>query len=89
MSALTRFIGGSPLEVLVKLVIMSFVVGIILSALNINPLNIITGIQNLVWRIYELGFGSIEWAGRYLLLGAAVVLPIWLVLRFLKVFQKP
>ncbi|MBA4781906.1 MAG: integrase [Rhizobiales bacterium] len=88
MSALSRFIGGSPLEVAIKLVLMSFVVGIILSALNIDPLDIIAGIRNVIARIYALGFDSIEWALRYLALGAAVVIPIWLVLRFLKVFGK-
>lgn len=88
MSTFTRFIGGSPLEVVIKLVILSFVVGIILSALNIDPLDIVTGIRNLITRIYELGFESIEWALRYLALGAAVVIPIWLVMRLLKVFGK-
>lgn len=88
MSVFTRFIGGSPLEVAIKLVIISFVVGIVLSALNIDPLDIITGVRNLITRIYELGFDSIEWALRYLALGAAVVLPIWVVLRVLKVIGK-
>lgn len=88
MSSLSRFIGGSPFEVFIKLLIMSFVVGIILSALNIDPLDIISGIRNLFIRIYELGFESIEWALRYLALGAAVVIPIWLALRLLKVFGK-
>lgn len=88
MSSLTRFLGGSPFEVFIKLLLMSFVVGIILSALNIDPLDIITGIRNLITRIYELGFESIEWALRYLALGAAVVIPIWLILRLLKVFGK-
>lgn len=88
MSSLSRFIGGSPFEVFIKLLIMSFVVGIILSALNIDPLDIISGIRNLFVRIYELGFESIEWALRYLALGAAVVIPIWLVLRLLKTFGK-
>ena len=88
MSTITRLICGSPLEVIIKLVILSFVVGIILSALNIDPLDIVSGIRNLFIRIYELGFESIEWAIRYLLLGAAVVVPIWLVLRVLKVFGK-
>ena len=88
MSSLTRFIGGSPLEVAIKLIILSFVVGIILSALNIDPLDIITGFRNLITRIYELGFESIEWAIRYLLLGAVIVVPIWLVMRVLKAFGK-
>lgn len=88
MSRLARFIGGSPLEVFIKLLIMSFVAGIILSALNIDPLDIINGIRNLIERIYNLGFEAIEWALRYLALGAAVVVPIWLIMRVFKVFGK-
>lgn len=88
MSALTRFIGGSPLEVCIKLLIISFVVGIVLSALDINPLDIVSGIRNLIVRIYELGFDSIEWALRYLALGAAIVVPIWVIMRFFKLFGR-
>lgn len=84
MSTLTRFLGGSPIEVAIKLVIISFVVGVVMSALNIDPLDIVTGIQNLVTRIYELGWESIDWLVRYLAIGAVVVVPIWLVLRVLK-----
>lgn len=88
MSTLTRFLGGSPLEVAVKLLIISFIVGIVMSALNIDPLDILNGIQNLIVRIYNLGWESIEWALRYLVLGAVVVIPIWLVLRVLKFTGK-
>ncbi|MEM8797400.1 MAG: DUF6460 domain-containing protein [Pseudomonadota bacterium] len=88
MSAFTRFIGGSPLEVLIKLIVLSFVVGIILAALNIDPLDIIKGIENIIRRIYELGWDSLIWAWRYLVLGAVVVVPIWFVLRILNFSRR-
>jgi hypothetical protein len=30
-----------------------------------------------------MGFGAVEQVGRYLLLGAVVVVPVWLILRLL------
>jgi hypothetical protein len=80
----TRFFGGSPAGVLLRLVVVSFVVGIVLNALGVSPFDIINGLRDLAWRIYMLGFDSIEWIFRYFLLGAVIVFPIWLVIRLFK-----
>jgi Domain of unknown function (DUF6460) len=84
----TRFFGGSPAGVLLRLVVLSFVVGIILHALNVSPFDIINGLRDLAHRIYLLGFDSIEWIFRYFLLGAVIVFPVWLVIRLLKVGRR-
>ena len=84
-SGITRFIGGSPGRVVVQLIVVSFIVGVILSALGVSPFDIVNGLQRLARRIYEMGFDSVEWIVRYFLLGAVVVVPIWLILRLLKV----
>jgi hypothetical protein len=84
----TRFFGGSPAGVLIRLVVLSFVVGIILHALNVSPFDIINGLREHAHRIYLLGFDSIEWIFRYFLLGAVIVFPIWLVIRLLKVGRR-
>jgi hypothetical protein len=84
----TRFFGGSPAGVLLRLVVISFVVGIILNALGVSPFDIINGLRELAWRIYMLGFDSIEWIFRYFLLGAVIVFPIWLIVRLLKVARR-
>jgi hypothetical protein len=81
---ITRFFGGSPLAVLLRLVVISFVVGVILSALGVSPFDIFDGLRDLVWRIYMYGFDSIEWIVRYFLLGAVIVFPIWLIIRLFK-----
>ena len=39
---LTRFLGGPPLAVLVKLVLLSILIGVVLSALGLDPWNIVT-----------------------------------------------
>ena len=71
------------LGVVVRLVLLSIVVGIVLSALNIRPRDLIYHFQRFVDFIYSLGFGAIEYALQYFLLGAVVVVPIWLISRLL------
>ena len=78
-----RLFGGNPLGVIVRLVVLSIVVGIVMSALDIRPENIIYHVRLLIERISRLGFGIFETAIGYFLLGAAVVIPIWLVVRLL------
>lgn len=84
----TRFFGGSPAAVLMRLVAVSFVLGIILSALGVSPFDIVNGLRNLVWRIYSLGWDSLEWIVRYFLLGAVIVFPIWLIARLVKMSRR-
>ena len=83
-----KFFGGSPAAVLMRLVAISFVVGIILSALGVSPFDIFNGLRNLFWRVYMLGFDSIEWIIRYFLLGAAIVFPVWLIVRVVKYTRR-
>ena len=82
--ALTRFFGGPPFAVIFRLLLLSIVIGIILEVLGLDPLNIFNSLRNLVLRIWDMGFDAIRWVWRYLLLGAAVVVPIWLIMRFMR-----
>lgn len=77
------FLGGSPLAVITRLALISIVVGIVLKTLGINLRNFFERINELLRNIYDLGLGAFEWVLEYLLLGAIVVVPIWLVTRFL------
>lgn len=79
-----RFLGGSPGVVLIRLSVISLIVGILLSALGLSPYDIINSIRTLAQRIYDMGFEAIEWIFRYFLLGAVVVFPIWLIARLVK-----
>ena len=83
-----RFFGGSPGRVLIQLVVISFVVGIVLNALGVSPYDIVNGLKDLAFRIYSMGFGTIEWAFRYFLLGAVIVFPVWLLMRLLRVGRR-
>jgi hypothetical protein len=78
-----RFFGGSPASVIFRLVLLSILIGVILEVLGLDPWNIIDSLRRLVLRIWDMGFDVIRWLWRYFLLGAAVVLPIWLILRLI------
>ena len=78
-----RFFGGNPALVLVRLAILSLIVGVVLAALGFSPFEIIDSIRRLAERIYDMGFAAVEKAFRYFLLGAVIVFPVWLVMRLL------
>ena len=79
-----RFFGGNPALVLLRLAILSLIVGVVLAALGFSPFEIIDSIRRLAERIYDMGFAAVEKAFRYFLLGAVIVFPVWLVMRVLK-----
>jgi Family of unknown function (DUF6460) len=78
---LYRFLGGSPLTVAVRLILLSILVGVVLAAIGLDPWNIVNSIRRLFSWIYNLGFDAISGLWRYFLLGAVIVVPIWLISR--------
>ncbi|HSI41731.1 MAG TPA: DUF6460 domain-containing protein [Xanthobacteraceae bacterium] len=78
---LARFLGGSPAWVLVRLLLLSVVVGVILSALGLDPLNILQSLERLLRSLFNFSFEAVERLWRYFLLGAVIVIPLWLILR--------
>ena len=81
MSNLDRFLGGSPASVLFRLILLSIVVGVILSAIGLDPFNILASIERLIRDVWNMGFDAVAWLWRYFLLGAVLVIPIWLIVR--------
>ena len=79
-----QLFGDSVAGTVIRLILLSVVVGIVFSALGINLFNIVERLQLLVRRIADLGFDAFHWAFNYFLLGAVVVVPIWFVVRLLK-----
>src|SRR6201982_206699 len=78
---LTRFLGGSPLAVAFRLILLSILVGVVLAAIGFDPWNIVYSIRLLIRRIWDLGFDAINSLWRYFLLGAVIVIPVWLLSR--------
>jgi hypothetical protein len=67
--------------VLVRLVLVSILVGVILSALGLDPFDIVRSIERMIRTLWNLGFDAFRWLWRYFLLGAVIVIPIWILVR--------
>lgn len=80
-SNLQRFLGGSPGAVLVKLVFLSLLVGAFMAFLNVTPVGLFEQIVRLVRDVLDLGFDSFRQVGLWILYGAMVVVPLWLLSR--------
>ena len=80
-STVSRFIGGSPAMVAVRLIVVSFVVGIVLETFGLDPATLFADALRSVRQIVEFGLSDIRQVGRILMTGAIVVIPVWLVLR--------
>jgi len=80
-NGLENFLGGSPLNIFVRLFFISLVVGALLMWLELRPIDILRGVRAFIDRIYQLGFGAIQELFSYVLAGAVFVVPVWLVLR--------
>ena len=78
---MTKFFGGSPLAVLGRLVLVSILVGVVLAALGLDPYDIVRSIERLLRTLWDMGFDAFRWLWRYFLLGAAIVIPIWIIVR--------
>jgi Domain of unknown function (DUF6460) len=81
------FFGGPPLSVIFRLILLSILIGVILQVLGLDPWNIFDSLRRLVLHVWDMGFDALRWLWRYLLLGAVIVVPIWLIVRLMRVAQ--
>lgn len=78
-----QFFGDSVAGTLIRLVLLSVVVGIVFSALGITPANLLERLEQLIRNITNLGFDAFRSAFGYFIIGAVIVFPIWFVVRLL------
>jgi hypothetical protein len=78
-----RFFGGSPAVVILKLLTASLIIGVVLSFFELNPDNLYHAVIRLGEWFSSLGLGFVKSAGSYVILGALIVIPVWLLVRFL------
>jgi len=83
-NAIDRFFGGPPLMVVFRLILLCVLVGVVLRVLGLDPFNILRSIQDLIRYVWDMGFDAVVWLWRYFLLGAVIVIPIWLIMRVLR-----
>lgn len=80
-----KFFGGAPIWVILRLVVISLVLGVVLSAFQLDAFGLVRKIRDLISYIYSLGFDAFAWMLDYFILGAVIVFPIWLIIRLFSV----
>ncbi len=71
---------SSFVSTVIKLAIGSLLLGMLLAAFSISPQELLENLGGTVVGIFNALASMLEWAVQYILLGAVVVIPIWLVL---------
>jgi hypothetical protein len=70
--------GLAGLGTALRLALLSLAAGLVLAALVVTPGELLERAAALGRGLWELASGALEWAGSYMLLGALVVVPLWL-----------
>ncbi|MBO3758874.1 hypothetical protein J5J10_15640 [Ciceribacter sp. L1K23] len=81
--SVNRFLGDTPGRTIVKLVVVSLIVGFIMAVFGVVPADILYSIRNFILDLWHTGFAALGRIGDYLLLGATVVIPVFIVIRLM------
>ncbi|EJZ22397.1 DUF6460 domain-containing protein [Rhizobium sp. Pop5] len=76
-----KFLGDSLGRTLVKLIVVSLIVGFVMTVFGLTPWNIIYGFRDFILEIWHRGFAALGRVGDYLILGATIVIPLFVILR--------
>lgn len=79
--SIERFLGGSAIGVLVRLLFISLLVGAAMAFLGLSPRALYDAAARFVRSLGDLGFGALSEVGQWIVAGALIVVPVWLVSR--------
>ena len=77
------------LRTIIKLVILSGFVGLLMVIFGISPTGFWAGVGRFFRWLWELLTSLFDWGLIYIVTGAAIVVPIYLLRRFLKARKRP
>jgi hypothetical protein len=82
-NAATRFLGGNPGSVAVKLAIISVIVGALLHFAGLSPAALVRGVGRMIESLIGSGWDAVRTVAEFAVYGAMIVVPIWLIARLL------
>jgi hypothetical protein len=80
---MNRFLGDTPGRTLIKLVIVSVLVGFVMNAFGLDPYDVLRGIRRFFLELWYSGFAALGTVWRYTLIGGAIVIPVFIIIRLL------
>jgi len=84
-SRVERILGGRPGSVMIRLLLVSLAVGFLMTVFGLDVYDIFEGAIEMVEDAFRDGSGIIRTVIGYILTGAAIVVPVWIVLRLTRV----
>jgi Family of unknown function (DUF6460) len=82
-NAVTRFLGGKPSAVAVKLLIVSIIVGALLHFAGLSPAALVRGVGRMIESLVGSGWDAVRSVAEFALYGAMIVIPIWVIARLM------
>ena len=79
--SVNRFLGDTPARTIIKLIVVSLIVGFVMSIFGLDPMDLVDGIRFFFLDLWYTGFEALGKVGQYLVIGATVVVPLFIVLR--------
>ncbi|HEV3245648.1 MAG TPA: DUF6460 domain-containing protein [Beijerinckiaceae bacterium] len=84
----SRFLGGSPGTVILRLIVMSLIVGAAMVFFNLTPRDLLEGLRQFIENVWAGGLESLRTLLLYITYGAIIVVPIFIVARLLKMSRR-
>lgn len=84
-----KIFGGAIVPTLFKLALLSFIVGLVFALFGIDPVDLWREFGATIERVWVMVFDALSWGWKYAVLGAIVVLPLWIIYRLVLVVSKP
>jgi hypothetical protein len=78
----------SIVSTVIRLLLLSLLVGMVLAFLDVTPESLLTSFGGTVERIFRIVVSFASWALRYVMVGAILVVPIWLVMMLLRLSRR-
>lgn len=78
-----RLLGDTLGRTIIKLLVVSILVGMVMSVFNIAPFDVLYGIRDFFVRLWESGWAALGRFGDWLILGASIVIPVFIIIRLL------
>ena len=85
---LHRFLGGSPWSVIIRLLVLSLIVGAAMVYFNLTPRDLFETLRRAVESLIGNSVESLRTIFSYIAYGAMVVVPIFIILRLLRMTRR-
>lgn len=77
-----------PGRTLFRLLLASFAVGFVLTVVDVRPEELLRDLNEVAHGLFTSAVEAVRWAIPYILIGAVVVAPIWLVMTLWKAVRR-